>query len=416
MTASAPVLRKGRVAAREEEAPCPPEPSVLREGRESTRPRCLVRTSDATNALRRSPFIDLQWFASAEDEGRTEDPSETKLRKAREEEGRVPKSQELSGALVMLVPVLAIVMLAPWLLTGFVQIMRFYFDRCVTASLTDAALAAEFFYSVIRMVLPVALTAMVAGVASNIMQNRGFIFTTRTIAPKMSRILPKFGEYFRRTLFSFEGGFNVAKSIVKVLVIFLVAYTLIRNDLPQLLTLMNTSLWSGVVHIAWMTAKLLIISAVVFLVIAVPDYIVQRRQFMESMRMSKQEVKQEFKEQEGDPLVKSRLRQYMQQIMMQNLPATVAKADVVITNPTHYAVAVEYDAATMPGPMVSAKGADSLARRIKTIAAENGVPIIENRPLARALYAEVEIGKIVPEIYYQALAVILANVYTGKGK
>lgn len=361
------------------------------------------------------PLIDLQWFASAEDEGRTEQPSETKLRKAREE-GRIPKSQELTGALVMLLPILVIILLAPWLLTGFIQIIRFYFDRCVSIELTDPALAAEFFYSVIRMVLPVALTAMIAGVAANIIQNRGFIFTTKTIEPKMSKILPKFGEYFKKTLFSFEGAFNVVKSIVKVVVIFIAAYVLIKNDLPQLLSMMNTSLWNGVIHISWMTAKLLIISAVVFLVIAVPDYLVQRRQFMETMKMSKQEVKEEFKEMEGDPLVKSRLRQYMHQLMMQNLPSAVAKADVVITNPTHYAVAIEYDSTVMQGPMVSAKGADGLARRIKEIAAENGVPMVENRPLARALYAEVEIGEIVPENYYQALAVILANVYNMKGK
>lgn len=361
------------------------------------------------------PIIDLQWFASAEDEGRTEQPSETKLRKAREE-GRIPKSQELGGALVMLLPVLLIVLLAPWLFDGFVQIIRFYFDRCVSAELTDSALAIEFFYAVVRMVLPICLVGMVSGIAANIIQNRGFIFTTKTIEPKFSKILPKFGEYFKKTLFSFEGAFNVIKSIVKVTIIFIVAYFIIKNDLPHLLTLMTTNMWTGVVHISWMVAKLLIISAVVFLVIAVPDYLVQRRQFMESMKMTKQEVKEEFKEMEGDPLVKSRLRQYMHQLMMQNLPSTVAKADVVITNPTHYAVAIEYDSSVMQGPMVSAKGADAIARRIKEIAADNGVPMVENRPLARALYAEVEIGEIVPENYYQALAVILANVYTMKGK
>ena len=165
-----------------------------------------------------------------------------------------------------------------------------------------------------------------------------------------------------------------------------------------------------------MTAKLLIISSVIFLVIAIPDYLVQRWQFMEQRKMTKQEVKDEFKEDEGDPFVKGRLRQYMHQLMMQNLSSTIAKADVVITNPTHYAVAIEYDSTKMPGPMVSAKGEDGLARRIKALAAEHDVPMIENRPLARALYAEVEIGQIVPENYYQALAVILTKVYNMKGK
>ncbi|MBO5236619.1 MAG: flagellar biosynthesis protein FlhB [Spirochaetaceae bacterium] len=361
------------------------------------------------------PIIPLQWFASAEDEGRTEKPSETKLRKAREE-GRIPKSQELTGALVMLIPVLVIIMIAPWLLTGFVQIIKFYIERCISSELTDPALAIEFFYVILRMVLPITLSAMVAAIAGNIIQNKGFIFTTKKIEPKFSNIVPKFGEFFKKTLFSFEGAFNVIKSIVKVVVLFIVAYVLIKNDLPQLLTLLNTNLWSGIVHVSWMTAKLLIISAIIFLIIAIPDYLVQRRQFIESMKMTKQEVKEEYKEMEGDPLVKSRIRQYMHQLMTQNLPSAVAKADVVITNPTHYAVAVEYDNSSMVGPMVTAKGADSIARRIREIASENGIPMVENRPLARALYAEVEIGEIVPENYYQALAVILANVYNMKGK
>jgi len=360
-------------------------------------------------------LIDLQWFASAEDEGRTEQPSETKLKKAREE-GRIPKSQELSGALVMLLPVLVLVFLAPWFLTGFVKIVRFYFDRCISISLENPALAAEFYSAVIKMVLPIALSAIVAGVASNIIQNKGFIFTTKTITPKMSKILPKFGEYFKKTLFSFEGAFNFIKSIIKVTILFFVAYILIKNDINKLLSSMNTNLWSGVTHIAWLTAKLLIISSVIFLVIAIPDYLVQKRQFMESMKMTKQEVKQEYKEMEGDPLVKSRLRQYMQQLINQNMPAAVAKSDVVITNPTHYAVAIQYDNTTMQGPMVTTKGEDAVARRIKEIAKENDVPIVENKPLARALYAEVEIGKMVPEKYYQALAVILANVYNMNGK
>ncbi|MBO7162853.1 MAG: flagellar biosynthesis protein FlhB [Spirochaetaceae bacterium] len=361
------------------------------------------------------PTINLQWFASAEDEGRTEDPSEHKLRKAREE-GRIPKSQELTGGLVLLLPVLTLILLAPWLLRGFVQVIRFYMERCTTASITDGELLMEFLYAMVRMVLPIAATALVAGVAANVIQNKGFIFTTKTIEPKMSKILPKFGEYFKKTLFSFEGAFNVVKSIVKVAVIFIAAYLLIRSETRQLISLMNTNFWDGVVFIAETTAKLLIITSIIFIIIAIPDYIVQKKQFMESMKMTKQEVKQEYKELEGDPLVKGRLRQYMHEMLRRNIPAAVAKSDVVITNPTHYAVAIQYDSSTMAGPMVMAKGVDALARRIREIATENKVPLVENRPLARALYAEVEIGEMVPENYYQALAVILANVYNTKGK
>ena len=220
----------------------------------------------------------------------------------------------------------------------------------------------------------------------------------------------------RKTLFSFEGTFNVVKSIAKVVIIFVVAFIIIKNDMPHIFTMLSSDLWTAIVHISKMVAKLLLSTAVIFLIISVPDYIVQRKQFMESMKMTKQEVKQEYKETEGDPLVKGRLRQYMHEMLSRNMPAAVAKSDVVITNPTHYAVAVQYDGATMQGPTVMAKGVDAMARRIKEIAKENNVPLVENRPLARALYSEVDVGEMVPENYYQALAVILANVYNMRGK
>lgn len=355
--------------------------------------------------------INLQWFASAEDEGRTEDASEHKIRKAREE-GRIAKSQELNGALVLLLPVLTLVFCAPWIFTNCVKIIRFYFDRCTQVDFTDRTIVVAFYSYFIKTMLPVALTAMISGIVGNVIQNRGFLFSTKPIEPKFSKILPKFGEYFKKTLFSFEGAFNVVKSIVKVIIVFIASYTIIKNDLDTLLAMMNVNLWQGFTHVAAMSAKLLITAAVIFLIIAVPDYLIQRRQFMESLKMTKQEVKEEYKELEGDPLVKSRLKQRMREMLQQNMPRLVSEADVIITNPTHFACAVQYDKSTMPGPMLTAKGADMMAQRMKEIARENDVPIIENRPLARALYAEVEIGDIIPETYYQALAVILARVYS----
>ena len=137
---------------------------------------------------------------------------------------------------------------------------------------------------------------------------------------------------------------------------------------------------------------------------------------MEEMKMTKQEVKEEYKQLEGDPLVKSRLRQMMRNLLYQNLPKAVSESDVVITNPTHYAVAVKYDIKTMSAPIVNAKGADDLAMRIKTLAKENNIEIMENKLLARELYTKVEIGDIIPEEYLQAIAIILAKVYTMKGK
>ena len=360
-------------------------------------------------------IIDLQWFASAEEEGRTEEPSEHKLRKAREE-GRVAKSTEVNGALVLLLPVIAIIILAPWIFNSCVEIIKFYFDRCVSAELTDSALIAAFYNYFIKLVLPIGLTAMVAGVIGNIVQTKGFLFSTKPIEPKFSKILPKFGQYFKKTIFSMEGAFNVFKSLFKVVILFVASYIIISSDLETLLSMMNVSLWSGVCYIAKMAAKILLVAAVVFLGVAIPDYFVQKKQFMESMKMTKQEVKQEYKDMEGDPLVKSRLRQQMRNLLYQNLPKAVSEADVVITNPTHYAVAVKYDKDVMQAPIVNAKGADEIAMRIKSLAKENNVEIVENKLLARELYTKVEIGDIIPEEYLQAMAIILAKVYKLKGK
>lgn len=357
--------------------------------------------------------IDIQYFASAEDEGRTEKPSEHKLRKAREE-GRVPKSQEISGALVVLLPMVCILILAPWLFNNCIEIIQIYISRSCTTEITDPMVYGVFFEFFIKMLLPIFGTALVAAITGNIIQTKGFLFTTKAISPKFNKLIPKFGEYFKRTLFSFEGVFNILKSILKVVIIFVIAFNLIKNNLNQLLTLIETNLWSGITFVAGLVAKLILISAVVFLGISIPDYLIQRRQFMESMKMTKQEVKEEFKELEGDPFTKGRLKQYMHEMMNRNLVANVSKADVVVTNPTHYAIAFQYDREVAQAPMVVAKGVDSVALRIKEIAKENDVPIKENRPLARELYDKVEVGDIIPEKYYEILSIILAEVYNMK--
>ena len=354
-------------------------------------------------------WIDLQWFA-AEDEGRTEDPTEYKLRKAREE-GRVAKSQELNGALVLLIPALVLVALAPGMMNTCTEMIRFFLLRSTTTEINDPVLVQAFLRYFIKLVLPIAASAVLAGLASNLVQNGGFIFSVKPIAINMGKISPNFPKYFKRVLFSSEGLFNLAKSLMKVGVIAFVAYLTIRGEVPRLVSMLSTSLWQAIVFVASLAARILLVSAIIFIAISVPDYVFQRRQFIESLKMTRQEIKEEYKQMEGDPLVKSRLRQRMRELLSQNMMVNVPKADVVITNPTHFAVAMQWDRSTMRAPMLTAKGADLQAQRIKQLARENDVPIVENKPLARALYAEVEIGDMIPDEYYQALAVILAKVY-----
>jgi flagellar biosynthesis protein FlhB len=355
--------------------------------------------------------IDLQWFA-AEDEGRTEEPSEYKLEKARKE-GRVAKSQELNSALVMLLSVIVLTFLGPSMLRDFVESMKFYFTRCAHPDITDPAVAEAFFNFFFRLTLPVGIVAIVGGVAGNIIQNRGFLFSTKPIEMQFSKIVPKFGEYFKKTLFSFEGVFNIIKSIGKVAVIGAVAYALIRRDIPvMMLEIQNGNIGEAAGKIARMASEMLIISAIIFLVIAIPDYLVQRRQFMESMKMTKQEVKEEYKEMEGDPDVKNHLQQEQRRLLQQNMPKAVKESDVVITNPTHFAVALKYDSkVTDQAPQVTAKGEDETAMTMKRIARENSIPIVENRPLARGLYTDTKVGDIIPEQYIRAIALVYQHIH-----
>jgi flagellar biosynthesis protein FlhB len=360
--------------------------------------------------------IDLQWFANAEDEGRTEEPSEFKLRKAREE-GRVAKSMELCSALVMLVTVITLIVMAPRILNWCEEVLRFYFTR-INTDIRNAALGYTFFHYFLRITIPIAIIGSVAGIAANIVQNRGFLFTTKPIEPQFSKVIPHIGQYLSKTLFSFEGAFNVIKSIGKVVIIGIVSFIIIRGDVPKILQLINTGgIRLAVGMVAGMAAKLLLVCAFIFLAISIPDYFVQRRQFIESMKMTKQEVKQEYKEMEGDPEVKSHLEQAQRQLIQRNMPEAVKKSDVVITNPTHFAVALMYDRDTADAPQVTAKGTDEVAFRIKDIAKENGVPVIENRPLARALYTDTKVGDIIPPTYISALVTIYTQIdYLNKKK
>jgi flagellar biosynthesis protein FlhB len=358
--------------------------------------------------------IDLQWFA-AEDEGRTEEPSETKLRKAREE-GRVAKSQELIGAVGLLFPAVTLIILGPYLAKTLREMLIFYLGL---AGKTDIArdpgpIASAFFSYFMKLTLPLAAVAVVGAVFSNVLQV-GLVFSAKPITPDFSKIVPRFGQYFRRTLFSVEGLFNLAKSIVKIAIIGLMAFLTVQGNFDKLRRLFEGPFWPSITFVFSLAMRLVIEVAAAMLVLAIPDYIFQRRQYMESLKMSKQEVKEERKMQEGDPLVRGRMRERMRELLMRNMATNVPKADVVITNPTHYAIALEWDREKMAAPTVTAKGMDEVALRIKKIAADAGVPLVENRPLARALYADVEIGDTIPEKYYQAIAAVLAHVLGESG-
>lgn len=348
---------------------------------------------------------------AAEDEGRTEEPSEYKLEKARKE-GRVAKSQEVSSALVLLFGILLMYLLSKWIFGQCVEIYRYYFSKCSSPDMSDRSLYTAFINYFLKIVLPFSFVAIFAAFIGNIVQTRGFLFSWKPIAPKFSNILPHFGEYFKKTLFSAKGLFNLAKSIVKVAFIITVAYFLIKKDLFELIKIIqNGQILMGVAKIAKMAAQIVIIVAVFFLGISILDYFIQRREFMESMKMTKQEQKEEFKEMEGDPEVKNRLRQAQQELLRQNVPRAVAESDVVIANPTHFAVGLKYEQTdSYSAPKVTVKGEDQMALTIRRIASENDVPVVENKAVARGLYTETQVGDIIPEDYWNAIAAIYSEI------
>ena len=326
---------------------------------------------------------------AAEDEGRTEEPSEYKLEKARKE-GRVPKSPEVSAALVLILSVVTLIFLGKWIFYQCLSLYQFYFERCGQYDLQDPALITFFLSTFLKIVIPIAIIAAAGGFFGNIVQTRGIVFSLKPISPKFSNIVPKFGEFFKKTIFSAKGLFNIAKSLGKVAVIVIIAYIFIKGDLFELLEIIkNGQIVVAIGRIATMAAQILLIVAFFFLVISIPDFFVQRHEFRESMKMTKQEVKEEYKEMEGDPEVKGRLKQMQQQLLSQNIPKAVSESDA---------------------PKVTAKGEDELAFTIRRIANENNIPIVEDKPVARGLYTETEVGDIIPETYYRTISIIYSHL------
>lgn len=357
--------------------------------------------------------IHLQWFAP-EDEGRTEDPTERKKRKAREE-GKVAKSADITSSLVMLFGLLTLFVFSGSIIEITTSMLR-YFIGIVTPEPINSRMAVQAFgWFFIRLIVPVLGICFFAAILGNVVQV-GFLFSTKPLTPDFSRIRPDFGKWAQKSFFSAEALVNLSKSIIKVVIIAILAYVNIRNEIPKLTNaiwltpLRALSLFSGI------AIRLMLETAVLLILFAIPDYAFQRYQYMQSLKMTQHEVKEEFKETEGDPLIKSRLRKRMQEVLSLSMLRVVPEADVVITNPTHFAVALQWERLTMRAPKVVARGRDEVALRIKRIAKEAEVPVVENRPLARSLYDNVEIGDEIPEEYWDIVSVVLAEVYRLAGK
>jgi flagellar biosynthetic protein FlhB len=208
---------------------------------------------------------------------------------------------------------------------------------------------------------------------------------------------------------------NLFKSIFKVVAITLIAYLIIIKDYDTILKTPDLSVAVVLTSVSIIALKIVLWASVLILILAIPDYIFQKRQFVESLKMTREELKEELKETIGDPYIRARLKEMQREIVMRNMIKDVPKADVVVTNPTHFAVALQYDSIVMEAPKVIAKGADSLALKIINIAKENKIFLIENRPLAQELYFRLEVGDIIPDELFYAVSLIYAEIYKQKG-
>ena len=363
----------------------------------------------------------LQFFAKDGPGGeRTEPATAKKLRDAREK-GQVAKSKEVANGACLLALFL---MMKVWIANTGNSLMELFptiynripeFSLIYDGEIPVKSILFSLQIAVIEILLisaPFLLIGFVLSFLSDLIQVK-WQPTSKPLKPKFDKLNPING--FKRFI-SVSSLVELLKSLLKIGIIGYVSYSFLKDKWENIYILYGISLKQSIGLIGEMVADLGIRISIVYMLIVAADYIYQKWKFNEDMKMSKQEIKDEYKQDEGDPQIKGKIRQKMREASMRRMMQDIPKADVIITNPTHYAVAVKYDPDQYDAPFVVAKGTDHLAQRIKEIGRENKVEIVENKPLARMLYANVEIGQVIPPELYQAVAEVLAFVYNLKGK
>lgn len=365
--------------------------------------------------------LDLQWFAKDGEGGeKTEEPTAKKLSDARND-GKVAKSRELDNAVGLLLLFVLLQVTMSNLGGGMLGLFDMFYNRIpefldenstgMTArsvsQIVQRALMEAF-----DMIWPFFALGFLVMFVVNLLQVKWKI-TTKPLKPDFKKFNPING--FKR-FFSKDSLVELLKSILKIVLIVWVTYSAVVDDFRNLLLLYDMSLMQAIMFVGSIIINAGMKISAAYFVIGIIDYIYQKWKFKDDMKMTKQEVKDEYKNTEGDPQIKGKQRAKMREASQRRMMQDVPKADVVITNPTHYAVALKYDAEEAQAPVVLAKGTDYLALQIKEKAKEADVEIVENKPLARMLYANVEIGEEIPPELYQTVAEILAAVYRLKNK
>jgi flagellar biosynthetic protein FlhB len=357
-------------------------------------------------------YFNLQFFADKD--SKTEKPTPRKRSKAREE-GQVAKSIEINTAFLLIFMFSALKIFAPFIykrLTSIFNNTYMLFPQLDNIFNIPSMLkfASHIFGQILIITAPLFAVSMIVGLSVNFVQV-GWHPTLKPLKPNFSRLNPIKG--FSR-LFSKQALIELLKSIGKVSIITAIIYNSIVDEMKNILILMDMELMQFIIYVGRLAVNIGLRVGVFFLFIAAADYFFQRYEHEQNLKMTKEEVKEEYKMTEGNPQIKGKIRQKMREVSMRRMMKDMQKADVIITNPTHYAVAIQYDSNIHSAPIVLAKGIDYLAMRIKNIAKENNIEIVENKALARTLYQTVDIGEEIPPELYQAVAEVLAFVYSLK--
>jgi len=353
-------------------------------------------------------------LAEGDFQDRTEKATSKKRSDARKK-GQVSQSREVSSVAVLLTGLSTICLFGSYMYnkTSLLMAESFSMIKNPVLGLSEFLVLGEHVVRVfITAVIPLMLAVALVAILSNVMQI-GFMFNLTLLAPKFEKLNPLQGI---KKFASKRALMELFKSVSKLGIIGLVAYWTAKGEMDRFFTLPWMDVSAIGLHILKVILKLFIRVCLIMILLAAIDFIFQKWQHEEKLKMTKQEVKEEFKQMEGDPQIKSRIRKVQIEIAKKRMMQEVPKADVVVTNPVHLAIAIKYDNSVMNAPQVVAKGAELLADKIRVLAREHSVPVVENKKLARELYKTVEIGGEIPSDFYQAVAEVLAYVYRLKGK
>jgi len=351
----------------------------------------------------------------AEDkDSKTEEPTGKRLGKAHSE-GNIPVSQEVKSVAMLFGALIVVAVIAPWVARDLTTFLRAFIEHPETMQVDVESFRNAFVSTIWRIAVLLAFPVMVLIIAAFVgtVGQIGLVYTPKKIAFKLSNISPIAG--FKR-LFSMTSLVEAGKGILKMIIVGALIGLLVVPTMSHPDKMIGQDIMATLAELHRLIVMILFLVVLVMSALAAADYVYQKWSHKEKLKMTKQEVKDEHKEQEGDPKVKGRIRQLRFERHRQRMMAAVPRASVIITNPTHFAVALKYDMDSMAAPIVVAKGVDYLAKRIRQIAETHDIPILENPPLARALYAAVEVDQEIPQEHYKAVAEVIGYVMRLKGK